>query len=105
MESVRIFRKRLKLTQAELAARCGGCHTSTISHIERHREVPSLVMFAHLVRELQVPTGKVVPLLNALATLPSSRRTARGELRDAAPTNDAVTDLRKERERRKKLDH
>lgn len=53
-------------------------------------------MFAHLVRELQVPSGKVLALLIALNKPPRER--------EEAPSV-AVADIRKERERRKKAEN
>ncbi len=84
MESVRDRRERVGFTQAELAQRCG-CHATTISHIERGREQPSLELFARMADELKISPTKLLDLLNV-----------RSVKRAAA----SVTDLQKERERR-----
>lgn len=80
----------MNLTQRELGERCGRDAT-TISHIERGREHPSIEVFAHLVRELKVPAAKLLAILDVLNKPPGPR----------VASTDSVTDLRKERERRK----
>jgi transcriptional regulator with XRE-family HTH domain len=78
METVRDARIRVGLTQEVLAERCG-CHATTISHIEKGREKPSLELFARMRWELKVPADKLLRLLN----MPSSgKRRAVTERRD-----------------------
>lgn len=91
MEYVRTLRERRNLTQAELAQECG-CHATTISQIESARMLPSLELFARLARVLKAPPKT---LLEALLTASQLPRRAPG----------SVTDLQKERERRKREPH
>jgi transcriptional regulator with XRE-family HTH domain len=86
METVRDARERLSFTQEELAERCG-CHATTISHIERGREQPSLELFAHMARELKITPTRLLTLLRK----PSIKR-----------GSTSVTDIVKERERRER---
>lgn len=63
METLKERRKRFGITQKELAETCG-CHPTTISHIERERELPSLPLFARMAEELKVSPTKLLTLLN-----------------------------------------
>jgi transcriptional regulator with XRE-family HTH domain len=94
MEFVRHLRERRDLTQAALAQKCG-CHPTTVSQIEKARMLPSLELFARLVRALKVSPSR---LLEELITA------HKGPGRAPA----SVTNLQSERERRegrRKLDH
>jgi transcriptional regulator with XRE-family HTH domain len=63
METVRDIRKRRGFTQEVLAEKCG-CHATTISHIERGREHPSLELFGQMARELKVTPTRLLGVLN-----------------------------------------
>lgn len=76
METLKERRDRLGITQKELAETCG-CHPTTISHIERERELPSLMLFARMAEELKVSPTKLLELLNVRAVRATGLQKAR----------------------------
>lgn len=89
MEYVRTMRTRLGMTQKELAADIQ-CHFTTVSQIESGRMVPSLELFARLAQVLKCPETRL------LDELLKSHRLARPR------AGASVTDLQRERDRRKR---
>jgi len=84
MESIRERRERMGFTQKELADACGK-HFSHICHIERGRADPSFKVIVKMAAALDMTPGKLVDMLVRSAKSVAS-----------------VTDIQKERERRKR---
>lgn len=87
MESIRERRERLGYTQKELADACGK-HFSHICHIERGRADPSFKVIVKLAAALDMTPGKLVDML-----VRSSK---------SGKSSASVTDIQRERERRKR---
>jgi transcriptional regulator with XRE-family HTH domain len=86
MDSLRERRERLGYTQKVLADACG-IHFSHICHIERGNADPSLAVFVKLIEQLDVSPAKLLDMLKR-----RSRKSVAA----------SVTDIQKERERRKR---
>jgi DNA-binding XRE family transcriptional regulator len=78
-------RKRAGFTLKTLALECE-CHPSTICHIERGREQPSIELFARLAQKLELTPTKLLAMLNVWPP--------RG--------NGSVVSLQRQRERRQR---
>jgi transcriptional regulator with XRE-family HTH domain len=62
---LRTARLRRRLTQRELATRCGVTRTA-ISHLERDRKLPSLRLMGELAHQLRLNTARLIQILRRL---------------------------------------
>ena len=59
-KKIRIARRAAKMTQAELAAKCGMCH-SYISAYERSCRIPTLSTISRIAKALNVSPMSLLP--------------------------------------------